>query len=291
MLSTHIINSGGVVYGCTSHGMKIRHIRVEGLQELPKLQGSKYVQSNVCGLYSQVKADLKAGRQVLFIGTPCQVAGLKKYMRNVPDGLYLVDLICHGVPSQQMLHEHIAHVAKKRDVRQVSFRKGNDYLFTLTGDDFTYEANLWQEPFKDMYTIGFIESIICRPSCYQCPFSCPDRVADITIGDFWGLQHADELPPESKDGISVLLPTTEKGIRLIDAIKPRLCIVERSVDEAVKGNCHLQHSSEQRHRGRLFSRLYPLLPFDIAMSIVLANKIFIRKIKDIIYALRHVGSR
>ena len=126
VFSSYIIRQGGVVYGCTSEGMHIRHIRVDSLSNLFKLQGSKYVQSDVRGLFSQVKADLKSGKPVLFVGTPCQVAGLKNYIKWIPEHLYLVDLICHGVPSQQMLNEHIHHILKT-SAEQRSFRKGQSY--------------------------------------------------------------------------------------------------------------------------------------------------------------------
>lgn len=288
VLSSYIIKMGGVVYGCTSEDIHIRHIRVDDLSELPKLQGSKYVQSDVCGLYNQIKKDLKDGRTVLFIGTPCQVAGLKNFIKNIPDRLYLVDLICHGVPSQQMLYEHIARVAKGREVRQIFFRKGNDYVVSLAGDNFKYEVNVWKEPYKDMYIKGFFDCMTFRPSCYHCCFAQSDRVSDITIGDFWGLQGIENFPPETKDGISVLLPVSSKGLELITAVESALHITERSVDEAVRGNKQLQHPSIQGRRSRLFGLLYPVLPFDIAMNIVVADHKAIRKIKDLVYSLRHV---
>lgn len=288
VLSSYIIKMGGVVYGCTSEDIHIRHIRVDDLSELPKLQGSKYVQSDVCGLYNQIKKDLKDGRTVLFIGTPCQVAGLKNFIKNIPDRLYLVDLICHGVPSQQMLYEHIARVAKGREVRQIFFRKGNDIVVSLAGDNFKYEANVWKEPYKDMYIKGFFDCMTFRPSCYHCCFAQSGRVSDITIGDFWGLQGIENFPPETKDGISVLLPVSSKGLELITAVESALHITERSVDEAVRGNKQLQHPSIQGRRSRLFGLLYPVLPFDIAMNIVVADHKAIRKIKDLVYSLRHV---
>ena len=288
VLSATIIKAGGVVYGCTSEGMHIRHIRVENLAELTKLQGSKYVQSDVCGLYKQVKADLKKDRPVLFIGTSCQVAGLKKYIKDVPDNLYLVDLICHGVPSQQMLHEHIAYVTSKQKIRQISFRKGNDIVISLAGNNFSYDANVWEDPYKDLYIKGFVDCLIYRPSCYQCHFAQPNRVSDITIGDFWGLRNAEKLPSESKNGISVLLPVSNKGMELLSATKPSLYIVERSVDEAVRGNTQLRYPSIQGRRSRLFGLLYPTFPFDIAMNLAVADHKATRKIKDFIHSLRHV---
>lgn len=137
VFSSYILNSGGVVYGCAADGMQIRHIRVDKLSDLSKLQGSKYVQSGVRGLYAQVKSDLNLNLPVLFIGTPCQVAGLKNYVKHIPEHLYLVDLICHGVPSQQMLREHINHcIGGAKPVNHISFRKGSEFLLTLSGDGF-----------------------------------------------------------------------------------------------------------------------------------------------------------
>jgi coenzyme F420-reducing hydrogenase beta subunit len=148
VFSSYIIRQGGVVYGCTSESIHVRHIRVDALSELSKLQGSKYVQSDVRGLFSQVKADLQAGKPVLFIGTPCQVAGLKNYIKRIPEHLYLVDLICHGVPSLQMLHEHINHIMKGRPAEQLSFRKGQLYRIEITSRCGTVYSS---EPYGDTY--------------------------------------------------------------------------------------------------------------------------------------------
>ena len=289
VLSEHIIRSGGIVYGCTSDSMHIRHIRIDKVSDLYKLQGSKYVQSDVCGLFSQVKVDLKAGLSVLFIGTPCQVAGLKNYIGHIPEHLYLVDLICHGVPSQQMLREHVSHVAKGVEVRQILFRKKNDIVVFLSADNFTYEVSVWREPYKDMYIKGFLDGLIYRPSCYRCIFARPERVSDITIGDFWGLQHMEFLPEDAEDGVSVLLPSTDKGLGLISAAADRLFTDEREVSEAVNGNNQLRKPVILGCRGRMFGCLYPTLPFDATLKLLLADRRLIRKIKDTVYYLHHVG--
>lgn len=279
VFSSYILDKGGVVYGCTSDGIDICHIRVEDHTDLSKLQGSKYVQSNVCGLFKEVKRDLKNGKPVLFIGTPCQVAGLKNYIKHIPEHLYLVDLICHGVPSKKMLHDHIKHIANRRVVQKISFRKGNDYRLSIQTVNFSYEVSLWETPYKDLYLKGFIEGMISRPSCYKCPFACPTRVSDITIGDFWGLKNAELLPEETRDGVSLLLPMTDKGLNLVQAVESNFHIIERSVDEAVDGNTQLRYPSLQGHRSHLFNILYPILSFDIAMNIVLADHKAIWKFK------------
>ena len=269
VFSSYIIKQGGVVYGCTSESMHIRHIRVDSLSELSKLQGSKYVQSDVWGLFSQVKADTQAGKPVLFIGTPCQVAGLKNYIRRIPENLYLVDLICHGVPSQQMLHEHINHILNGRSAEQLSFRKGQLFRIEITSRCGTVYSS---EPYGDAYFKSFLNGLTYRDSCYHCPFARKERASDITIGDFWGLRDAASLPLKNNGGgISVLLPSTEKGEMLINAIKAKMYIFERSVEEAVTGNDQLQSPVKDCLQNKMFRALYTILPFEQSVFIVTAN--------------------
>lgn len=272
VLSEYIIRSGGVVYGCTSDSMRIRHIRVDSLSNLSKLQGSKYVQSDVRGLFGRVKADLKADIPVLFIGTPCQVTGLKNYIKRIPEHLYLVDLICHGVPSQQMLHEHINHIMKGRSAVQLSFRKGQLYRIEMLSRCGTVYSS---EPYGDTYFRAFLDGISYRESCYHCPFARKERVSDITIGDFWGLRDADKFPSKSEEGgISVLLPSSVKGEMLINAIKTDMYIYERSVEEAVTGNDQLQSPVKDCMRNRVFRTSYTILPFEQSIFIATANHKF-----------------
>lgn len=271
VFSSHIIKQGGVVYGCSSEGIHIRHIRVEALSGLHKLQGSKYVQSDVRGLFNQVKNDLKAGKPVLFIGTPCQVAGLKNYIKQIPEHLYLVDLICHGVPSQQMLHEHITHILGNCTAEHLSFRKGAIFHIEITSPcGTTYSA----EPHKDMYYRAFLDGISYRKSCYHCPFARKERISDITIGDFWGIKDTASLPLEISGGISVLLPSSEKGKALIEAAKPNLSIYERSINEAVAGNNQLRSPVKYSLRVRIFNSLYPLISLEKAAYICVVDQKF-----------------
>ncbi len=271
VFSSHIIKQGGVVYGCSSEGIHIRHIRVEALSGLHKLQGSKYVQSDVRGLFNQVKNDLKAGKPVLFIGTPCQVAGLKNYIKRIPEHLYLVDLICHGVPSQQMLHEHITHMLGNCTAEHLSFRKEAIFHIEITSPCGTTYSS---EPHKDMYYRAFLDGISYRKSCYHCPFARKERISDITIGDFWGIKDTASLPLEISDGISVLLPSSEKGKALIEAAKPNLSIYERSINEAVAGNSQLRSPVKYSLRVRIFNSLYPLISLEKAAYICVVDQKF-----------------
>lgn len=287
VISSAILDKGGVVYGCASDGMDIRHIRVENKSELYRLQGSKYVQSDVCGLFRKVKDDLQSGKPVLFIGTPCQTAGLKNFIGRKNNNLYLVDLICHGVPSQQMLDDHVKHIAKGHEIQKISFRDGNNIIISLSAPNFCYLANVWEMPYKDLYIKGFIDGITYRPSCYKCHFACPTRVSDITIGDFWGLKYAESLSDDVKYGVSLMLPMTDKGMMLIDNVMHDMHIHERCINEAVNGNTQLRHPSIRGRRAKLFSLLYPALPFDLAMNTVVADHRTVWKLKTMVKNLLH----
>lgn len=287
VFSDYIIRHGGVVYGCAADGMDVRHVRVDNIKQLPRLQGSKYVQSDVRGLFAQVASDLKSKRPVLFIGTPCQVAGLKGYIRRIPSHLYLVDLIFHGVPSLKMLRSHAAFVTHGQQVTHLSFRRGNEYIMEFCGQNFHYERSPF---YKDAYFRSFIKGFTCRSSCYHCPFATSNRVGDVTIGDFWGLHATGEEFSEANNGISVLLPCTEKGHELIRVVSDNLMLCERSVDEAVTGNTQLQHSMHRTMRSRVFNLIWPLFPFDVAAWLSLADQLLIslkrRGLKYLLNGLR-----
>lgn len=283
VFSKYIIEKGGVVYGCCADGLDIRHIRVDKVEELYKLQGSKYVQSDVRGVFSQIKTDLRNSLNVLFLGTPCQVAGLKNYIKHVPENLYLVDLICHGVPSLQMLNENIFYIARGKHIENISFREGNNFKLNLQGDGLKYKSDCW----KNLYYRGFFDGITYRTSCYSCPFATSKRVSDITVGDFWGLQMIEKLPVEVQDGVSVLLPCTEKGIQLINMVKEHFYLYERTVNEAVVGNTQLRHPAPRSLGYHIFNGLYPMISFDKSVYCSILDRKFISLIKLCWNKLKH----
>ena len=194
-------------------------------------------------------------------------------------------MICHGVPSQQMLHDHISYVLNNSAVEHLSFRKGQMFrieIFSKSG------INYSSEPHKDMYYRAFLSGISYRGSCYHCPFARKERVSDITIGDFWGLQDSELLPLKISDGISVLLPSSEKGNNLIDAVKPNMHIYERSVKEAIEGNTQLNHPANYGWSARLLSILYPHLSFDKAVRMAIIKNIVIDFFKCMFRPLKPV---
>lgn len=268
VFSKFVLENNGVVYGCSSNGLDISHIRIDNIDELYKLQGSKYVQSNVRGIFSQVKRDVKSECPVLFIGTPCQVAGLKNYIKKIPDNLFLIDIICHGVPSQKMLKEHVNTIFKDKKIERISFRDGTDFTLKLFSDiGERYESKFW----KDLYYKAFMDGITYSSNCYNCPFACEKRISDITIGDFWGLHNAEDLAINQKEGISVILPCTNKGIKLLVKVNKNLFLEERRIEEAIEGNAQLRHPTK-KGRSVLFNLFYSFLPFDMSVLLSIIDK-------------------
>ena len=272
VLATHIVNKGGVVYGSVEEDYAhIAHQRIDSLTDLPKIKGSKYVHSYTTDIFPKVKADLQQGLEVLFLGTPCQIAGLRKYLRKSYDNLTLVDLCCHGVPSQKFLRDDVKHLCdvtfrNKGDMSKpwdrwglyVTFRNKGDmskpwdrYGIYLSGK----EKNMIISPFlKDNYITAFMSGLLFRENCYTCPYARAERVSDITIADFWGYQGKQI---KSDDGISLLMPSTEKGMQLIESCQSAFYCEERLAAEAIKGNGQFNHPSSRPEERDAFLLMYP----------------------------------
>lgn len=289
VVSQYVISKGGVVYGCSVlPNIQIAHIRVDNLEALHLLKGSKYVQSQIKGIIPQLRKDVKDGLPVLFIGTPCQVAAIKQLYKTIPDNLYLVDIICHGTPSNKFLKDYIQKDLKidAARVTNVKFRLPDAYsLCVFENDKLLYKSNnLWTHRYEDLYMDTFIDGCTSRYSCNTCHYAKSERISDITIGDFWGLENevSDKEIPEHKNGISCVLPITEKGMQLVEAIRHSLNIYERPVTEAINGNDQLRYPKEESLRIILFKRIASIIGLRNAYIFCMIDKIIRRKIGKII---------
>lgn len=246
VLSKYVIGNGGVVYGCAMlPNIEVKHIRVDKDEDLHKLKGSKYVQSSIVGIIPSLKNDIKEGRIVLFVGTPCQVAAIKSLYKTQPDNLFLVDLICHGVPSLSVLQKHIKKVAPKTSCDYIVFRSEGKYaLQVFANNNLIYKCYLHSQRYKDWYLNAFFDRYILRNSCYLCKYATSNRVSDITIGDFWGLGISKPVDymEEHNQGVSVILPITKKGAELVENISSLLYLYERDIEEAINGNDQLLYA-------------------------------------------------
>ena len=215
-VAKHIIDVGGVVFGCRieSETLKVIHGRAERIAELPPFQRSKYVQSDMRDAFSDCKKMLDTGREVLFTGTPCQIAGLYAFLRTRPKNLLTIDLFCHGVPSPDVFEKMKDEVetAAGAKLLSLSFRvkeKGvkNPYVAYVFEDSTkNFKEKMYSTPFYQ----AFINDLCLRPSCHECKFNGGRSGADMTIADFWGLElECPDLCDTS--GISALLVRSDRG--------------------------------------------------------------------------------
>lgn len=209
-LAQYIVDKGGIAIGALLQNNIVQHIIVESINDIDKLQGSKYTQSVTLGIFKQAKQLLQEGRDVLFSGLGCQVAGLLSYLgdKDYPGKLYTIDLICGGVPSRFLIDYYLKQYPAVGEI--VAFRNKAKYEFSVKDRDGKVKViPLSQRPFP---LCGFYTELTNRFSCYDCRFNGTHRKADITIGDYWG---DTEFVDEHQKGISVAVAHSEKGKELL----------------------------------------------------------------------------
>lgn len=209
-LAKLVIEKGGVAIGASLYHNDVSHVLIETEDEIYKLQGSKYTQSNTEGIYKATKVYLQQGRTVLFSGLGCQIAGLLSYLgdKDYKGELYTIDLICGGVPSRFLIDRYLK---EKPDVSEiVAFRNKAKYEFSVKDiEGQVHVIPLSQRPFP---LCGFYTELTNRYSCYDCRFNGAHRKSDMTIGDYWG---DTEYTREHQKGISVAVAHSERGKALL----------------------------------------------------------------------------
>ena len=302
LLSRSIIHQGGVVYGCDGNDIRnVHHTRISTLEEVELLKGSKYVQSAINDVYRLVREDLRYGIKVLFIGTPCQIAGLYGFLKyKVYENLFTADLVCHGVPSQQMLNDNIdLYTAIKGDECKVRFRDKvrielntkRNAIYRITYGWFFQnqpyvEELLFRSYKKDPYMLGFISGLTFRPNCYECRYASVARVADVTLSDYWGL--ADNAGFEKGKGVSNILVNTLQGQNLWNQVKKDAKYKERPLMEAIRGNGQLLAPSTRHPEHDRFVELYPSIGFKEAINECSKSYLKKQKVKEMITAIKSV---
>lgn len=263
LLAEEIINSGGIVYGCAFEPpFKFKHIRCNNIESLERLRGSKYVQSNTDECWGAMRNDIKEGKKILFIGTPCQVAAACRICKNY-ENLYTIDLICHGVPSVDMLKRSLPSAIEYDKIANIKFRDNTKFRLQLLNKK---EQIIYTRPLhKDWYLKGFFTSLFYRESCYNCKYAQIDRAGDITLGDFWGVR-TEDVEIDTTKGVSAVLVNTDKGNTLIEAIKEKTFILERSVAEVREENKQLNHSSKKGLRAKIFKKIIKSVSFNTAVK-------------------------
>ncbi|MGM9534773.1 MAG: Coenzyme F420 hydrogenase/dehydrogenase, beta subunit C-terminal domain [Intestinibacter sp.] len=258
VLYNEVISKNGVVYGvCMDENFNLNFERATHKNDLYKFKGSKYVQASVNDKFKLVKDDLENNKNVLFIGTPCQIDGLKFYLKKEYSNLYTVDLICHGTPPIGYLKEYIEKIINEKNINpsKILFREDNEYAFILCKDS-TQNKLYYKSGFCDEYIQGFLNSLFYRECCYSCKYATNQRVSDMTIGDFWGLGLKEPFNHPYTGAISLALVNTSKGQELLYKCKDKLFMEERSVEEAIEGNAQLNYPSNRHKNYDAFREKY-----------------------------------
>lgn len=246
-IARFVCNHGGVVVGSVMNGnLKVHHTFAESLDQIAPMRGSKYVQSDLKGVFAQIKHVLNEGRLVLFTGTPCQVAGLYSFLKKDYDNLLTCDLVCHGVPSQKSFDTYCTKInLSLTDTAEVRFRYTEGWGFQMGIRTNSPSAHVrWKNisPRKSYYLRAFTSGLMFNEACYSCQYATIDRVSDMTLADFWGIGANLPFKHSTQKGVSLLLVNSEKAKLVLKECK-MLYIEERPLDEAVQGNFNLTHTS------------------------------------------------
>lgn len=228
------IKKGGVVWSCVFQNGKFLYKEASTTDEARSFSGSKYVKSNPVGAYSAIRARLKDKKMVLFIGLPCHVAALYKYIgQSLRENLYTIDLICHGTPSPYLLKSYLQqYKVEIEELIELKFRDKTKFLLLAN------EESIFSSGVCDRYSLAFLFSLMYTENCYNCKYASLERVSDLTLGDSWGTDISYE---QLSKGISLALCQTLKGKELIK--QTDLHLESINVDRAIRNNHQLQHPS------------------------------------------------
>lgn len=272
------IKNGGVATGVVFDRDEGCHfILLENESDIKAVQNSKYTFSDTAGIYKVVKQKLQAGISVLFIGVPCQVAGLYGFLKKEYDNLTTVDIICHGMPPATYLEQHIKSIEdkKKEYTCQLFFRDPKYYTYTYT---FTLKNNNGKEFYnkkvltRDNYQLGYHRALIYRENCYSCNYACEERISDLTIGDFSGLGRFAPFEYD-KHNVSCILENTDKGSALLKKLNGALSMFERPACEAFEVEKQLKSPSVKHSRRSIFEKVYrKTRNYELASNIALKEE-------------------
>lgn len=242
-ISDYILEQGGVVYGVGyKDHFRVAHKRAITKEECDEFGGSKYVQSDLTGVFRQVKEDLKNGFMVLFSGTPCQTAGLNAYIgKKLRGNLVLVDIVCHGVPSPFFWRDYVSYLEKKQGDKIVEVNFRDKELFGWRAHRESYVFKMGGKEITSLFTSLFYKHIMFRHSCEVCHYTNLQRPSDITLADFWGWENNVPGMNDDDKGLSLMLLNTEKGKEIFDAINHCLDMREVSLENSLQPN--LQYPS------------------------------------------------
>lgn len=226
---------GGVVYGVIlDEKLDAVFSRATNADELRLMHKSKYVQASVGDAFKNVRKDLSDGIPVLFCGTSCQVAGLRAFLSDVnQSNLLCVDIVCHGVPSPRVYRDYIRWNEEKVGSRCIGFNFRNKGKFGWHSHVETLSFENGASVDSRTYATLFYQHNTLRPSCFVCPYKSTNRVADLSIADYWGIQR--NVPDlDDNKGVSLVIVSTDKGLKLLNCIGSIATLVDTDLDKSLQ---------------------------------------------------------
>lgn len=265
-LARKLLEEGGSVCGCVwNEQMEAEHIVSNQWDTVQRMLHSKYSQSNMKQCYQEVRELLKAGKKVLFSGTPCQIAAVLLFTGN-PENLITCDVICKGVPSPGVWKKYVEYLEKeqKSKLRNVVLRSKHKYGWTGPVTRYEFEDGSKREDLffqLNHFIVGFLDGLYMRNSCYECQYKDKDHQADIVLGDFWGINRKDFIKSKNQ-GVSAVIIRTEKGKKLFDSVKTGFEVQGVSYQEMVERNPSMTASTPENDKKKEFFTDFNQVPVE-----------------------------
>jgi len=266
LLAENTIQKKGVVFGARfDDDFFVIHDFTETIEGLEAFRGSKYVQSFIGDNYKKAEQFLIQGREVLFTGTSCQIAGIKHYLRKEYNNLLTVDIVCHGVPSPKVFKLYLEELNSQQDgkLEKILFRDKTDgwkkYSFVTRRTAEKNSVLFRQTLDKNDFMLGFLRNLYLRPSCHHCPAKAFTSGSDLTIADFWGIQNLHRDFDDDK-GCSLVLCNNAKGHQIFIEIQNEIRYVESSLNDALRGNSSIIESVSAHHNREKFFKQIDFKP-------------------------------
>lgn len=260
-----VLQKGGIVYGAAwTKDWHVHHIGVENEQDLELLTGSKYLQSDTENTYQEAKLHLQKGREVLYSGCPCQIAGLYAYLGNKDyPNLTTIEVLCHGVPSPKAFQKYLTDNFKGQKIRSINLRDKAKFGWSTTTNIYFMDSDPYHKNEReDSFFKAFLPCMILRKSCSSCPFSRLPRQADISLGDFWGIDAQDKSWNDRK-GTELILINNNKGRTLVNNLKQKFKrYQEFPLDAALRVNKTIIHPFRENPGRKHFFSSMELKPFN-----------------------------
>lgn len=245
LLANSILNENGIVIGAMldSNNM-LKHVAIRNKEALKNLKGSKYLQSDLGNIFVFIKENIK-NNKILFVGTPCQVAGLKAFIKQDYNNLYCIDLICHGVPSAKLFYKYIKELERKNDDKVINYNfRDKSIGWEIYSNKIIFEkrTTITELARNNYYMQLFLGDNALRKSCYNCNFKLGNKYSDITLGDFWGIKK--KYPKiYNKKGVSAIIINSSKGQEMFEKIKENLIFKSCYKEDIIDGNLSLIESA------------------------------------------------